>query len=144
MKKILAFIMVVTVAAACLFGCAMTENTQFESTMEILKDAEKVTVHLYNDGEESLQVNVDEQFLSMLEGSWEKASGRDGGDKVLTVTVGTQHEITFFDNGRAMIYYGKTSVLEKDRAYYTVALDGSLESLYEFCSETGTAPETEN
>lgn len=144
MKKILAFIMVVTVAAACLFGCAMTENTQFESTMEILKNAEKVTVHLYNDGEESLQVNVDEQFLSMLEGSWVKASGRDGGDKVLTVTVGTQHEITFFDNGRAMIYYGKTSVLEKDRAYYTVALDGSLESLYDFCSETGTAPETEN
>ncbi len=128
----------------CLFGCAVTEETQFENTMEILQEAENVTVHLYKDGEKSLQVKADDRFISFFEGEWEKASGRDRGEKVLTVTVGTQHEITFFDNGRAMIYYGKTSVVEKDRTYYSVVLDESLESLYTWCSETGTVPETEN
>lgn len=142
MKKIVAVIMAM-VMALCFFGCAMTEETQYENTMDILKEAEDVTVHLYKDGEESLLVEVDDEFISYFGGEWEKAGGRDGGDKVLTVTVGTQHEITFFDNGRAMIYYGKTSVIEKDRTYYSVVLDESLESFYDWCLETGTVPETE-
>lgn len=142
MKKIIA-IVISMVMAVCLFGCAVTEETQFENTMKILKEAEDVTVHLYKDGEESLLVEVNDEFVSHFEGEWEKAGGRDGGDKVLTVTVGTQHEITFFDNGRAMIYYGKTSVVEKDRTYYSVVLNESIESLYNWCLETGTVAETE-
>lgn len=142
MKKLIAVI-IAAVMAVSLFGCAMTEETQFDNTIEILKEAKDVTVHLYKDGEESLLVEVNDEFISYFEGEWEKESGRDGGDKVLTVTVGTQHEITFFDNGRAMIYYGKTSVVERDRTYYSVVLDESLESLYNWCSETGTVSETE-
>ena len=143
MRKIISAIMAL-IMTVCLFGCAMTEETEFENTMDILKEAETVTVHLYKNGEESLLIEVNDEFVSYFDGQWENASGRDGGDKVLTLIVGTQHEITFFDNGRAMIYYGKTSVVERDRTYYSVALDESLDSLYDWCSEMGTVPETEN
>lgn len=142
MKRFAAFAVALSMFL-CLFGCAMTEESGIEATLAALKEAENVTVHIYRDGEKALLVENTEDICEMIEGEWKKAGGRDGGEKVLTVTVGTQHEITFFDNGRAMIYYGFTTVFEKDRCYYSVDLDSDLDSLYDYVEENGTVPETE-
>ena len=142
MKKIFAVLLALSLAAG-LFGCAVTEESGYEATMETFGDAEKITAHLYRDGEEALEVEVTEELTGLVGGEWKETDGRSGGEKVLTLTVGTQHEITFFDNGRAMIYYGYASVIEKDRRYYNVTLDSDLDSLYNYCKENGTVPETE-
>lgn len=142
MKKAVAALLALIVAAG-LWGCAVTEESGYETALKALSEAETVLVHLYCDGEETLELEVTDELSSLIEGKWEKTSGRGGGEKELTITVGTQHEITFFDNGTAMIYYGFTSVIEKDRCYYSVALDGDFEELYDHCQENGTVPETE-
>ena len=144
MKRFIS-ILLASVLLFSLSACAVPEKADDPAlTMDVLKEAEEITVHLYKEKEEkSLSLEVTEELLRLTKGKWEKRSGRPDSDKVLTLTVGTQHEITFFDNGRAMIYYGKTSVIEKDRTYYSVVLDESLESFYDWCLETGTVPETE-
>ncbi len=142
MKRIIALILSALCAFA-LFGCAVTEESGSDHTLKSLGEADEVIVHLYGDEEKSLEVQVTKELEELLSGKWEKAAGRDGGDKVITITVGTQHEITFFDNGRAMIYYGYASVVEKDRRYYNVTLDSDIDNLYDYCVENGTVPETE-
>ena len=42
-----------------------------------------------------------------------------------------------------MIYYGYATVIEKDRCYYNVTLEGELSDLYDWCLENGTVPEDE-
>ena len=76
-------------------------------------------------------------------GKWEKREGRPDSDKVLTLTVATQHEITYFEDGSVMIYYGYASVFEKDRCYFNVTLDEGIAGLYNWCRDNGTVPETE-
>ena len=142
MKRFVMFLTVFAVAFS-LFGCALTKEVGIDATLAALDEAENVTVHLYRDGEKSLTIDDTDEICKMIEGKWEKVSGRDGGEKVLTITVGTQHEITFFDNGRAMIYYGFTNVIEKDRCYYSVDLADDLDSLYDFAEENGIVSETE-
>ena len=144
MKRIIC-VLVSLVLAAGLCSCALTEESSDPAlTLSMLAEEETVMVHLYSDkGEETLEVEVTDEFLSLMDGKWEKASGQGGADKVLTVTVGTQHEITYFEGGAAMIYYGFASVFEKDRCYYSVELEGELSKLYDYCAENGTVPETE-
>lgn len=150
MKKIIALILS---AVAVLGLCACSAGggdkkdmaeVRYNEAVDAVKEAEKLLVHFYDNGEEkTLQIDSCKELEKNLSGTYEKASGKDGGKKILTITVGTQHEITFFDNGRAMIYYGFISVFEKDRYYYEVSLDEGFESLYNWCLENGTVPETE-
>lgn len=136
MKKIIAALLcAITVFALC--SCALTEESGIESTLEVLKDAEKITAHVYGDSETSYELEVTDELLALVEGKWEAAGGQGGGTKVLTLTVATQHEITFFDNGVAMVYYGYASVLEKDRRYFTVDLEENLEKLSDYVTENG-------
>ncbi|MBQ2730309.1 MAG: hypothetical protein IJF69_05995 [Clostridia bacterium] len=142
MKKTVALILGICMMLA-LCGCAISEKAGTEATFEVLSEKETVSVHLYRDGETTLDLKVTDELQSLLSGDWEKVSGRAGGEKVLTLTVDTQHEITFFDNGKAMIYYGYVDVFEKDRCYYDVTLDGELDELYDWCCENGTVPAVE-
>lgn len=144
MKKITGIILAVALLFS-LSACAVPEKADDPAlTMDVLKEAEEITVHLYKEKEEkSLSLEVTEELLQLTKGKWEKRSGRPDSDKVLTLTVGTQHEITFFENGEAMIYYGYATVIEKDRCYYNVTLDGELSDLYDWCLENGTVPEDE-
>lgn len=150
MKKIIALIL----AAITVFGlCACSvgggdkkdmAKVRYNEAMDAVKDADKLLVHFYDSEEETtLEIDSCKELEKLLSGTYENVSGKDGGKKVLTVTVGTQHEITFFDNGRAMIYYGFISVFEKDRYYYEFSLDEGFENLYNWCKENGTVPETE-
>ncbi|MBQ4066675.1 MAG: hypothetical protein IJD22_03405 [Clostridia bacterium] len=137
MRKLAAVLLILCMAVTSV-GCALTEESGFDYTYNTLKEAESVTVHLYGeDGEEALEVPVRDELTSLFTGEWEHASGQDGGKKTVTVTVQTQHEITFFDNGIAMIYYGYASVAEKDRCYYSVKLDGSVEEICEYAEKHG-------
>ena len=144
MKKLLS-ILLVSVLVFSLSACAIPEKAEDpEKTMEILSEAEEITVHLYGEKEEkTLLLEVTEELLSLTEGKWEKASSRPDGKKVLTLTVGTQHEITYFEDGSVMIYYGYASVFEKDRCYFNVTLDEGIAELYNWCRDNGTVPETE-
>ena len=144
MKKLLS-ILLVSVLIFSLSACAIPEQAEDpEKTMEILSEAEEITVHLYGEKEEkTLKLLVTEELLSLTEGKWEKASSRPDGKKVLTLTVGTQHEITYFEDGSVMIYYGYASVFEKDRCYFNVTLDEGITKLYNWCRDNGTVPETE-
>lgn len=143
MKRIIAILLcAVTLFALC--SCALTEESDIDTTLESLKDAEEITAHLYKGEETSYTLEVTDELLGLVEGKWESAGGQDGGKKVLTLTVGTQHEITFFDNGVAMVYYGYASVLEKDRRYFSVDLDSELEDLYDYIEENGKVLEEED
>ncbi|MBE6587489.1 MAG: hypothetical protein E7647_03635 [Ruminococcaceae bacterium] len=137
MKRIIALI----ICVICIFSlsaCALTEESGYEATYEALKEAETVVIHTYEGEEdESLRVDVTDELLSLFEGKWESADGRGKGNKVVTVTVGTQHEITFFDNGIAMIYYGYANVLEKDRRHYKADLDARCDELVAYAEERG-------
>jgi len=135
-KRITALLLAV-LCALSLFGCGVTEETGYDHTLAALKEAEKVTVHLYGKEEESLVVPATDELSSLMAGEWKEAAGQDGGVKLLTVTVGTQHEVTFFDNGRAMIYYGFTSVVERDRRYYEVKLEKSISDIEEYAKKHG-------
>ncbi len=136
MKRIIAALLC-TITLFTLCSCALTEESDVDATLAALKDAKEITAHLYTDEETSYTLKVKEELLSLIEGDWKKAGGQDGGTKVLTITVGTQHEITFFDNGVAMIYYGYASVFEKDRRYFNVDLNSDLDNLYNYIEENG-------
>ena len=144
MKKITGIILAVALLFS-LSACAVPEKADDPAlTMDVLKEAEEITVHLYKEKEEkSLSLEVTEELLQLTKGKWEKRSGRPDSDKVLTLTVATQHEITYFEDGSVMIYYGYASVFEKDRCYYTLSLEGELSDLYDWCLENGTVPEDE-
>ena len=136
MKKIIAALLcAITVFALC--SCALTEESDIESTLKVLEDAKEISAHVYSDEETSYELKVTDELLSLVEGEWESAGGQDGGKKVITLTVATQHEITFFDNGVAMVYYGYASVLEKDRRYFTVDLEEELSKLCDYVEENG-------
>ncbi len=125
-------------ALTVLSGCVLTEESGYGSTMKALEEADNVTVHLYGEEEEAAyRVPVTEELTSLLKGNWVRASGQDGGTKLLTITVSTQHEITFFDNGRAMIYYGYASVVERDRCYYTAELENELSAIEKYTDKNG-------
>ena len=136
MKKIIAALLcAITVFALC--SCALTEQSDIENTLAILKDAEEITAHVYTSSETSYEIEVTDELLALVEGKWETANGQAGGKKVLTLTVATQHEITFFDNGVAMVYYGYANVIEKDRRYFKVDLNESTEKLSDYITENG-------
>ena len=137
-------IFLAAVLAFSLSACAVPEKADDPTlTLDVLKSAEEITVHLYGEEEKALSLEVTDELLSLTEGKWEKMSGRPDADKVLTLTVATQHEITYFEDGSVMIYYGYASVFERDRCYYTVELEGELSELYDWCEENGKVPETE-
>ena len=143
MKRFIAALLC-AITAFALCSCALTEESDVESTLKVLEDAKEITAHLYSDGETSYELSVTDELLSLVEGKWEPAGGQNGGEKVLTLTVATQHEITFFDNGVAMVYYGYAGVLEKDRRYYTVDLEEELTKLCDYVFENGKVIEEEN
>lgn len=123
---------------AVLSGCVRTEESGFDYTFKALSEAEKVTVHIYNkEEEEAYRVPVTEELIKLVKGEWTPVSGQDGGKKTITLTVDTQHEITFFDNGRAMIFYGYASVVERDRCYYEAKLDGDVAKIEEYTNKHG-------
>ena len=144
MKKITGIILAVALLFS-LSACAVPEKADDPAlTMDVLSEAEEITVHLYKEkAETALTLEVTDELLSLTEGKWEKMKGSPDADKVLTLTVATQHEITYFEDGSAMIYYGYASVFEKDRCYYTVSLEGELDDLYSWCLENGRVPEEE-
>lgn len=162
MKRIIEAI----ICAALLFSlasCAMTESTKPEAVISVLEekaaieikgdDEEKeeaanektVNVHFYKDGKEkTLDLLVTDELLPLFDADWKKVSEKGSGDKVITFTIDVQHEVTFFDNGRAMIFCGYCSILEKDRIYYEIDLENGLESLYTYAEENGTEPISED
>lgn len=142
MKKLIAILLcAITLFALC--SCALTEESDIDATLKALEKAEEITAHIYKDGETSYTLEVTDELCGLVKGKWESAGGQNGGTKVLTLTVGTQHEITFFDNGVAMVYYGYAGVLEKDRRYYTVSLDSELDELHSYIEKNGKILEKE-
>lgn len=142
LKRIIAALLC-AVMVVVLCGCALTEESGFESTLSAIKEAESVKVYTYGDDEKVLEIEKADVLAECLAGSWEVISSYKEGGKVLTVSLGEHHEITFFDNGTAVIYYGFATILEKDRCYYNVTLDDGLENLLDWCIENGVSQNAE-
>ena len=157
MKKITAIILVLTLLTSCLLltGCNATNECEYDSLVSALgdikdavpdEDAEEdeiesvnsVTACIYGDDEQYYNVKVDDGFIFHFYGQFAKADSFSG-KKVLSVTLSMQYEITFFDSGDAMIYYGFCNVFQSDRQYYKFKLNDGLDSLREYIIKNGTA-----
>lgn len=136
-KRIIA-ILLFAVLTVTLCACAVTEESGYEHTFSEISKSEKVNVYTYKD-EGTLEIDKTEELSEKLSGNWEAVSNYKEGKKVLTISLGEHHEVTFFDNGTAVIYYGFATILEKDRCYYNVTLDSGLDDLYNWCVENGTS-----
>ncbi len=163
MKKIVFVVMAVLLATA-LASCAYTPESTPDKIIEVLESkAEEtvldegteeeieasikektVSVHLYKEKEEkTLELIADDALCALFEGEWKETDSKGEGEKIISFTVDTQHEITFFDNGRAMVYYGFCTIFEKDRRYFEISLDGGVDALYNFAKEHGIESEEE-
>lgn len=141
MKRIIATVLCLVLALS-LFGCAVTEESGFESTLEAIKEAEMITAYFYGDEEEPiLEVEVTDELCDLMKGQWSAKDSLPEGEKVITVSLGEHHEVTFFDDGSAVIYYGFAGITEKDRCYYSVELESELSELCDWCIDHGTVPE---
>ncbi len=105
-------------------------------TDEEEKDINSVTACIYGDGDKYYDVKVTDDFISLFSGDY-AGSSFHGGEKLLSVTVSMQYEICFFEDDCAMIYYGFCGVLEKDRQYFSVKLDGGVDALREYILNNG-------
>ena len=156
MRKVISLILILSLlfSALLLTGCSASEECEYESFKTALSDirdavpdedmekeeAEKinnVTACVYGDDEEYYDVRVTDELVSLFDGEFTKADGFEG-KKVLSVTVSMQYEITFFDSGDAMIYYGFCGVFQSDRQYYKFTLNGGIDALREYILTNGT------
>lgn len=134
MKKIVLFVLA---AAMTLTFCSCAKNPlcTLDAAKEKVLAEETVIVCIYAD-EKSYEIDAD-AVKDMLSGEWTEASRKEGADKVLSVTVGVQYEICFFEDGSAMIYSGLAGIFRRDRAYYEVKLEKSLDEICKAVREGG-------
>lgn len=162
MKKITSAILIIVLLISCVMftGCNATEQCEYDSFIKALneikdavpeEDADEeeietindVTACIYGDEEHYYSVHVTDEFLSLFDGEFVKAD-RFSGNKVLSVTLSMQYEITLFDSGDAMIYYGFCNVFQSDRQYYTFKLTNSVDALRDYITENGTTVSLED
>lgn len=62
--------------------------------------------------------DINNELFDLLPKTLDKTNFVNRNDKILSLTIGMQYEITFFSDGGAMIYYGYCGVFQKDRQYY--------------------------
>lgn len=156
MKKIISVILTALMISASLLltGCSATKECEYESLISSLTEIEKavpdedmtdgeaeginnVTACIYGGEEEYYDVKVTDEFISLFDGEFTK-SGDFEGEKVLSVTVSMQYEITFFSSGDAMIYNGFCGVFQSDRQYYNCRLNGGIDALKDYILNNGT------
>lgn len=145
MKRIIIFAAALLCAASCfaLSGCSASKQCEPDELLDAVEAADKVDACIYDDGDVMLELDAGRELRELMNGDWQKADGRPNGKKVVSVTVATQYEVCFFDDGAAMIYYGYCGVFQKDRQYYKVTLKGELDELVEYIRENGTEIEDE-
>lgn len=135
--RALTHVLAILCITAVFSGCASTIQSESDSLAEAVKDTETVSACLYSEDEDVLILSGGNMLADMIAGDWQKRSGIGDGEKVLSVTVSTQYEVCFFDDGTAMIYYGYCGVFEKDRQYFDVSLDAGLDALLGYVKENG-------
>lgn len=140
MRKFIIASLIVSLTVA-MASCAANPRCEWYAVHSELAEAEE-EVYAYVYGEDK-GYEIDGKVLSdMLSGKWEKGS-RPEGEKLLSVTVGTQYEICLFENGQAMVYCGYAGILEKDRSYYTYEIDEKVEDICTYIMNNGTEVELE-
>lgn len=130
-----------TLALTLLFsGCSATIETEPASVIEQLGTLDVAQAYIY-DSDVTMEFPMEDAFLSLFSGEWTPKGGGASGEKVLSVVVGTQYEICFFDDGTAMIYYGYTGILERDRQYYQFAPAENVEKMVQYIEDAGSVYE---
>lgn len=137
--KIILLLLAVLAVLLVFSGCSSTVQCEKDSLTDAVKRADKFSLSacVYSDGEDILMLPGGDELADFIQGDWKARSGKGDGDKVLSVTVSTQYEVCFFDNGTAMIYYGYCGVFEKDRQYFDVSLNTGLDALVDYVNNTG-------
>lgn len=128
---------ILTLAALLFFSsCAATPETAPAAAIEHIRESKNIQAYIY-ETDASLEFVPDDAFVSLLDGTWEKKGGGADGEKILSIIAGTQYEICFFSDGTAMIYYGFTDIVHRDRQYYTFAPQENTEKMVQYIEENG-------
>lgn len=128
---------ILTLAALLFFSsCAATPETAPASAIENIRESKSVQAYIY-ETDAWLEFVPDDVFVSLLDGIWEKKSGSADGEKILSIIVGTQYELCFFSDGTAMIYYGFTGILHRDRQYFTFTPAENTQKMVQYIEENG-------
>ena len=134
MKKIILFAVAVAMMLS-MVSCAKNPRCTPDAAKQRMGETEKVVAYVYGD-EKSYEIDpavLDE----LLAGEWTESGRANGEKKIMSVTIGEQYEICFFENGSAMIYSGLAGILQSDRAYYQVKTEVSLEDMCKAVRENG-------
>ena len=134
MKKIILFVLAAAMAVS-LCACAKNPRCTLDAAKEKMSAAEKVVAYVYED-EKSYEV-APEILEELLTGEWTEDGRTSGAKKIISVTIGDQYELCFFEDGSAMIYSGLAGILQRDRAYYQATPDVSLEDVCKAVREVG-------
>ncbi len=138
MKKLIIVSLLVSLTMS-LFSCAANPKCEWDAVhSELAATEDEVYAYVY--GEEKGYEIDGAELAEMLNGKWEKGQRPDG-NKLLSVTVGTQYEICLFEDGQAMVYCGYAGILEKDRSYYTYETDEKVEDICIYIMNNGTEVE---
>ncbi|MBQ7835931.1 MAG: hypothetical protein IJ389_01610 [Clostridia bacterium] len=133
MKRIVAVLTVVCIMA--LSACAANPRCEYEEISNALSEAEAVRCYVYSD---EVSYEIEGSAVShMVDGMWEKTSKPADFEKILSITVSTQYEIGFFEDGNAIVYSGYAGVFEKDRQYYSCKTNSSFDEIIEMLRENG-------
>ncbi len=134
MKRFGCFILALAICAV-MCSCAANPKCEYGEISSALKEADQVYAYVYS---ENMGYDIDADGLyDMINGKWEKISMPDEFEKVLSITVGTQYEICFFEGGKAMVYSGYAGVFERDRQYYSCEINEELGEICSYIVENG-------
>ena len=155
MRKIISTVLLICLIISCaaFCGCSASEECEYESLIAALREVRdavpdedmdeeeaeginNITACVYGDEEEYYELKVTDDFIALFDGEFTKSDSYEG-KKILSVTVGMQYEITFFEGSDAMIYYGFCGVFQSDRQYYKYKLTDGVSALREFIISNG-------
>lgn len=135
MKKILCTVIALTLVFV-LTACAHPAECNYDEFMKNIKEEETVTVYLHGDDGAEYSVDVCDEFLELLKGEF--TEGGSASDKIVTVGISDSYEMSLFDNGSAVIFYGVAGIFESDRQYYEYKLDKGTEAIVKYVMENGS------
>lgn len=155
-KRIIASLLLLAFVFA-FTSCSAGEKCQFDVFAENFRNSEEPTAYVYDEEKlydisdysipqtSAVSAKPVSVLLSLMPTSemLVETGSLNRSDKLLTVTIDMQYEMTFFENGGVMIYHGVCGVFEKDRQYYEVSSDYDVGLLIDFIKNNFSVSESE-
>ena len=142
MKKIISALFALIMCGAVFASCGANPKCDHEAALQKLSENEEITAYIAADDKEYTLLGG--ELAEMLSGKWEKSGKPQKFDKIIALTIDTQYEICFFEDGGAIVYCGYADVLQSDRQYYKCELDEDIEDICQYVRDNGEILERED